>query len=548
MEVKISKKIGIVIAIVISTCLITIATLTACSQEKIKQSGPYPNKIAESAQISDKYKDIANKLSDDAINEFLALTKIPREYGNMDGIRNYIINWANTNGHKAILDSSGCVYIDILPSAGHEKDKNLILQAHMDMVVTTDPSYTNFDKNTTGIDAVYDKEAGTICSRDRKTSLGADDGEGLGLCLAIAKNDTKFEHGPIRLLFTYDEETTMEGAKKLSADVINADYLINFDNSPCCFAATSSAGILPIEFTKKYPTAAPTEKGMSQNMTFKIDGLKGGHAGTDINKGNASASAILTKYLNELTDKKVHFRIVSIDCGQAHNAIPTNMTLTLNINKKHEEEARQAFEDVCNQTKKESQNDSEMNSEITVTDASGMFPSQQDSEKIQNILNCLPNGIIEKDAKYKDVVSKSCNIGIVRFSDGQLYVRASYRSSDNQDIQDQRNKITQDLKALKIDWQVSDDAINPAWPESDSNIAKFYEKAMKDECKITPTLTSVHAALETSPLVVKKPGLQVISIGGDVANEHTTNETFYTKTFPVAIVPVLYILDHINEL
>ena len=548
MKSRISNKFLVVFAMAMCASLIVVASLTGCASEKLTASGPYPNKLAESAVISDQYKEIANSLSESAIDEFLAITKIPRETAHMDSIRNYIMNWANTNGKKATLDSSGCIYIDVPASAGHEKDKNLILQAHMDMVVTIDPSYTNFDKNTTGIDAVYDKEAGIIYSRDRKTSLGADDGEGLGLCLAIAKNETKFEHGPIRLLFTYDEETTMDGAKKLSADVINADYLINFDNSPCGFAATSSAGILPIEFTKKYPTAAPTEKGMSQNMTFKIDGLKGGHAGTDINKGNASASAILTKYLNELTDKKVHFRIVSIDCGQAHNAIPTNMTLTLNINKKHEEEARQAFEDVCNQTKKESPNDSEMNSEITVTDASGMFPSQQDSEKIQNILNCLPNGIIEKDAKYKDVVSKSCNIGIVRFSDGQLYVRASYRSSDNQDIQDQRNTIAQDLKALKIDWQVSDDAINPAWPESDSKIAKVYEKAMKDECKITPTLTSIHAALETAPFVIKKPGLQVVSIGGDVANEHTTNETFYTKTFPVAIVPVLYILDHVNEL
>lgn len=451
MKTFISKKMLVIFAAAITICLIVVASLTACASEKITATGPYPNTIAEKAVISDKYKEISNTLSESAINEFLQITKIPRETANMDGIRNYIINWAKANNKTATLDSSGCIYIDVPASVGHEQDKNLILQAHMDMVVTTDPSYTNFDKATTGIDAVYDKEAGMIYSRDRKTSLGADDGQGLGLCLAIAKNDTKFEHGPIRLLFTYDEETTMQGAKTVSADVINADYFINFDNSPCGFAATSAAGVLPIEFTKKYPTAAPTEKGASQNMTFKVDGLKGGHAGTDIEKGNASASVILTKYLNELKDKKIHFRIVSIDCGQAHNAIPTNMTLTLNVNKKHEEEARQAFEDVCNQIKKECPNDNGLNSEIAITDASGMFPSQQDSEKIQDILNCLPNGIIEKDEKYKDVVSKSCNVGIIRFGDGQLYVRASYRSSDNQDMEDVRSKMTQNLKALKID-------------------------------------------------------------------------------------------------
>ena len=98
---------------------------------------PYPNKIAECAVISDKYKDLANKLSDEAIKEFLKITKIPRSTGNMDTIQNYMLDWAKTNNKKASLDNYGNIYIDIIASKGHENDKNLIIQAHMDMIVAS---------------------------------------------------------------------------------------------------------------------------------------------------------------------------------------------------------------------------------------------------------------------------------------------------------------------------------------------------------------------------------------------------------------------------
>ena len=462
MKSRISNKFLVVFAMAMCASLIVVASLAVCSQPKLTATGPYPNQLAESAVISDKYKEIANTLSESGIEEFLAITKIPRETGNMDGIRNYMMNWAKTNNVNATLDSSGCIYMDIPATAGHENDKNVILQAHMDMVIATAPDYTTFDKTKDGIDAVYDKEAGTIFSKDHKTSLGADDGEGLGLCLAIAKNDTKFEHGPFRLLFTYDEEQGLGGARLLDASILNADYLINFDNSPCCYAATGASGILPIEFSKKYATAAPTEKGASQNMTFKVEGLKGGHSGYNIADNRTSGSAFMIRYLNELKDNKIHFRIASIDCGEAYNAIPKNFELTLNINKKHEEEATKIFNELADNIKKENPKDVDFTTDIKISEASGVFPSQQDSEKIQDVLNALPNGLIKMSEKYKEIPETSCNIGIVQLKDGQLYCRASFRSSNSQTLEETRVNITKDLKALKIDWEIKPEEVDPA--------------------------------------------------------------------------------------
>lgn len=133
------------------------------------------------------------------------------------------------NSVNATLDKSGCIYIDIPATAGKENFKNIIIQGHMDMVINAKEDYKEFDPKTTPIELEYNEDTGEIHSKDYKTNIGADDGQGLGLCLAIAKHQNEFEHGPIRLLFTYDEETTFAGAKALDASLLNADYLINFD-------------------------------------------------------------------------------------------------------------------------------------------------------------------------------------------------------------------------------------------------------------------------------------------------------------------------------
>lgn len=66
-----------------------------------------------------------------------------------------------------------------------------------------------------------------------------------------------------------------------------------------------------------------------------------------------------------------------------------------------------------------------------------------------------------------------------------------------------------------------------------------------NECaNISPTVAPSHTSLEPLVFVEKKPGLQCISIGGDVKDEHMLTETWYTKSFPVSVASVLYILDN----
>lgn len=548
MKAKVSSIKTWVLISVIVISLMLVSVLVSCNKETVEFYGSYPNKIAENAQISKEYKELADQLSEATLSQLYDISKVPRESGNMDGIRNYILNWAKTNNINAVLDSSGCIYIDLPSTQGHESDKNLIIQGHLDMVVNTRDDYKEFNPLTTPIEIEYNEETGEVHSKDYKTNMGADNGQAVALGMALAKYQNNFEHGPIRILFTYDEETTMEGSNLLSADLLNADYLINFDAPRSGVACIGAAGDFPIEFTKQYIKDKPTEKNASENMTINVTNLKGGHSGLDINRGRNSSSAFLIKYLNELRDNAIHFRLVSIDCGEMKNSIPDSFTLTLNINKKHEEEAKEVFNKLAEQLKKDCPDDAEFTYDITISQASGMFPSQQDSEKIQNALNALPNGVIKMNDTYKTLVESSCNIGVIKLNDGLLYTSSMYRSSDSEVLKTKPKEISDELKTYKIDYKLSDDYDSPAWPISESSLSNMYIKSMKEACNINASIYSPHACMELSIFHKKKPNMKMISIGGDVKDEHMLTETFYLKSFPAAVCPIVYIINHINEL
>ena len=60
------------------------------------------------------------------------------------------------------------------------------------------------------------------------TSLGADDGIGIAIIMSIIEN---MNHGPLRVIFTVDEEDTMTGVFNINKEWLkDAKYLINIDD------------------------------------------------------------------------------------------------------------------------------------------------------------------------------------------------------------------------------------------------------------------------------------------------------------------------------
>ena len=509
--------------------------------EKMK----YPNTVAENAQISSEYVEQAKTFAQNIIDEFLPLCKIPHPSGHVDEMRKYILDWGESHNVETHLDSSNCIYMDIPATKGFEKTPKIIFQAHMDMVAVAEKNNTSFDPQTTPIQPIYDKDEGVIHT-GWKTSLGADDGHGIATMLAMAKIDsdknTKFEHGPIRLLFTYDEETTLQGVKLINREVIDANYLINLDSIYVGMTITSAAGGFYATTRKKVGRIDPGKK--SNVIALDIWGLLGGHSGADIHKNLGNTLAILTEYLTRLLAKSINFNIRTIKSGILMNAIPAKMTAELVVGYKEAEEARQIAEDLIAEAREKYSDGKSLMSKIEVRPASEKpVLSISDSMKIYHMLTMLPIGVIELFDNGQ--VKTSNNVGLLEIVDDMFHCEILYRSTSYDSLTHAMQKIMEESMDNDIDFTV--ESIFPPWPKTESNplndqIAQAYAKTSDIE---VDTL-DIHAGLENGYLLRKKPDIIMASIGCDITNEHSRKETFFTKSLPTYCAALLYTLEHLK--
>ena len=79
---------------------------------------------------------------------FKDISDIPRESGNEEGVRQYLLNFAKRNNFEAKVDKIGNVIIYVPATKGYENKSTVVLQGHMDMVcVKTLDSKHDFTKD-----------------------------------------------------------------------------------------------------------------------------------------------------------------------------------------------------------------------------------------------------------------------------------------------------------------------------------------------------------------------------------------------------------------
>lgn len=118
----------------------------------------------------------------------------------------------------------------------------------------------------------------------------------------LASND--IAHGKIEALFTIDEETGLTGAYALEKDFMTGKILLNLDTEEEGEIYIGCAGGIGTTATFKYKT-----KDTPKNyFWFKVsvNGLKGGHSGSDIDHGLGNANKILNRFLYSLLDKNTN--------------------------------------------------------------------------------------------------------------------------------------------------------------------------------------------------------------------------------------------------
>lgn len=457
---------------------------------------------------------------------FYQITRIPRPSKHEEQIRAYLLEWGKKRGIETFADETGNVIMRISATPGYENRKGVILQGHMDMVPQKNSDKVHdFEKDPieTYIDGEWVKAQGT--------TLGADNGLGLALALAVLESP-EVKHGPIEVLATYDEETGMTGARALKAGVLQGDILINLDSETEGELYVGCAGGLDAVATAKYERKPYPETGYAC-YEFAVKGCQGGHSGMDIILCRANANKVAARAILPLLEQ-VGAKLVDLEGGTLRNAIPREAFATLYIPEDKIAEAEAVVAKVAAEVKTEYA--------VTDPDCEFIFKPYECKEAcccehgeecmyveedaalrfIRAILAC-PDGVDRMSDQMPGLVETSNNMAMVKIEAGEFSVISLLRSSVDTAKEYLATKLIAGFKNAGADV-VLEGGYSGWAPNSASPILHTMKATYNKLYGKEPLIMAIHAGLECGILGGTYPNWDMVSFGPTLKSPHSPDE------------------------
>lgn len=469
---------------------------------------------------------------------FADICRIPRPSGREEKMGEYLLDFAAAHGLAARRDEVGNVLISKPATPGFEDRKTVILQAHQDMVCEKEATLDH-DFMTQPIDTYV--EDGWL--KARGTTLGADDGMGIAMALAVmaAKSD-EIQHGPLECLFTVSEETGLTGAMSLKDGWMNGTMLINLDSEDEGEIFIGCAGGINTTVTFDY-TACPVPQGY-MFLNVGVDKLHGGHSGDDIDKGYANANKILARFLYGAMEK-YDLRLCSISGGNLHNAIPRDATALIAVPFADRENIRIDFNVFA----------AAIQDEYHVTESDAQFIMQSADPvdeciepatalSIVGALFASFNGVYAMSMDVPGLVETSSNLARVRTENGKVVIVASQRSS----VESAKYAVQDTLAACfrLAGARVEHNDGYPGWaPNPKSQLLDISVRTYRQLFGRDPKVKAIHAGLECGLFLTSYPQLDMISVGPTLRGVHSPSERLELATVPMVFDHLVAILREI---
>ncbi len=459
--------------------------------------------------------------------EFYELANIPRQSNHEKAVSDYLADWAEKNGFDYVQDQENNVIIEVPPTQGYEKVPLTIIQGHMDMVCIADDG-VKYDPLTDPIKLIRNEKNLTA----QGTSLGADNGIGVAITLYMIRSKNLC-HGPLRAIFTVNEEDGFTGALRISEKYfLDAAYLVNCDSEAFGELTESCAGSNRYDFSKSCTWVSP--KG---NKAYKLSlsGLRGGHSGMEIGLGHANAIKNMGIALSYAFRNGVHIELAVFEGGQALNAIPANARATVVIAADHQKAFEELMVVIMEQFGKTYQGIEE-NYEFTCEKT--MLPdqvlSEADAESYLNLIVGIQDGVHTISPFADDLIESSANIGLAKLGAESMNLHVMARSSEDFHLL-QYTLMYQSL-AFMSGFDVENALPTPGWAVDSDNLLKdMYAQAYKDCTGKDIKIIAIHAGLECGSFAKKNPDLKMISVGPDLSDIHTPKETLYLDSIAPSV-------------
>jgi dipeptidase D len=469
---------------------------------------------------------------------FEEICQIPRPSGKEDKILKYLIDFATKNNLQYSQDKVGNLIIRKGAKPGYEMLKSVVLQSHVDMVCEKNAGVDhNFESDPIKprIDGVWVRAEGT--------TLGADDGIGVAVQLAILESD-EIKHGAIECLFTVEEETGLTGAFGLEPGFVKSRILLNLDSEDEGELFIGCAGGVDTSCSFTYERVN-TEID-HQAYRISVTGLKGGHSGDDINKGRGNAIKVLIRLLWRAA-KDFELRLAEIDGGNLRNAIAREAFATATIPTRYAEKFVGQMKNLAAEIKLGLKtNEPALQISITPVVMPRCLIDLNTQNNLINALYACPHGVITMSADMPGLVESSTNLASISMTPGEILVGTSQRSSVESGMNDIANMVASVFTLAGA--KVKSGEGYPGWkPNMDSEILAVMKTTYEQLFGKQPKVLAIHAGLECGLIGEKYPGMDMISYGPTIKNAHSPDEGILIETVDMFWKHTLETLKQIPE-
>lgn len=457
-------------------------------------------------------------------NNFYSLTRCPRPSKHEETVRGFLLDWASKHGLEAFTDTTGNVVVRVPATPGYENLKTVVLQGHMDMVPQKNADVEH-DFLKDPIETVVDGE----WLRARGTTLGADNGLGLALAMAVAESgDVK--HGPLEILATYDEETGMTGAKLLQPGILKGDILINLDSETEGELYVGCAGGLDATATARYARKKEPKGHLCYSLSVK--GCQGGHSGMDIILCRANANRLAARILLPLLER-YGVKLVDLEGGTLRNAIPREAFATLYVPYGRLTAVKRAVTRIASTLKAEYAA-TDPNLQVLLepyAETPGEPCDPQDCKYVEetaalrfirSILAC-PDGVERMSDSMPGTVETSNNLAMVKIYRGKFFIKCLMRSSVDSAKMALAARMESVFRLAGLRTRFTGGYSGWA-PNESSEILAVMKKVYKDMFGSEPKVMAIHAGLECGILAGTYPHWDMVSMGPTLLSPHSPDE------------------------
>jgi dipeptidase D len=472
----------------------------------------------------------------DVLKYFYKISEIPRQSGKEEKIADYIEAFAKERKLEYIRDKYNNVVIIKEAIGCTKKDKSIMLQAHLDMVCEKEEnSKHNFE--TDGIDVYIDGDF----LKAKETTLGADNGIGIAIILAILDSNT-IKHPRIEAVFTVEEESTMNGAQKIDLSMLQSKKMISFDNMNEEELWIGCAGAKIFEYIINGNIV--NNKNDKVLLKIELSGFLGGHSGKDISKGRGNPIEEIGKILNIL-DKKYDILLKNIYGGRKVNVIPRECYCEVYVENKDIPKIKKDIKEYITELKKTIQANFE-NVEILVYELKNanddkIYFDSETTKKIIEIINNIPNGVYYVD-KYENPLV-SLNIGRIEKINENVKLSFSIRSNRMQSELTLIKKL-QEI-AQKYNIQVNESELSGYEHKNRSAFVDECKKIYKQCFDREPRIIDMHICLEVGFFSMKKSDLDFIAIAPNIYDAHSPKERCSISSLKKIYNYVIIILENL---